>query len=222
MELTYILLALLSGILGLLLLNTAYFFIYKHHINKALRDPQKKRMKLMPPYIFFIVLIIMITAISAVSLLHVLPSFDNISTVDEIEKDIRSSQKLSSEWTIDVATSDKLAAVIAYDRQKEEHSFAIYKNNSHTNVNYVFRYGGKSTSIERGVRVFKFEGAVAFVSMNALHIAAIECSDGERYEIDPSMPFVLIIPDGSFQIYDSSGDIIDITQAQWYEQTRLP
>ena len=98
---------------------------------------------------------------------------------------------------------------------------SIYKSDGNANTNYVFRYGGKFTSIGRSVRVFKFEGTTALVSMNALHTAAIECYDGERYEIDPSMPFALVIPNGSYDVYDNSGKLINLTQGWWYELTEL-
>ncbi len=57
--------------------------------------------------------------------------------------------------------------------------------------------------------------------MNAPHIAAIECHDGERYEIDSNSPFVLIIPSGGFDVYDINGDLINLTQEGWYELTEL-
>ncbi len=219
MEITYVLLMLLVGAFVLLAICTTYLFIYKRHINKVLVEPQKKHFKMIPPYKIMLVLILIVAIIGTSFIITILPSLDRISTVSEIEKDVRSFQGISNDWDIEIAMNDRVAAVIAYDEQMDAHIFSIYENDCKGKTNYVFRYGGKSTSIERSVRVFKFEGATAFISMNALRIAAIECHDGKRYEIDPNMPFALVVPNGGFDIYDSNGNSIDLTQDGWYELT---
>lgn len=219
MDISYVFLMLFAGAFVLLAICTIYFFIYKHHINRILVEPQKKHMKMIPPYKILFALIVVFAVIGTSSIITILPNFDRISTVSEIEEDVRSFQGISNDWDIEIALNDRVAAVIAYDEQMEEHTFSVYENDGKEKINYVFRYGGKSTSIERSVRVFKFEGATAFISMNDLHIAAIECHDGERYEIDPNMPFVVVIPNGGFNIYDSNGNSIDLTQDEWYELT---
>ncbi len=218
MDISYILLILLVGAF-VLLASTVYFFIYKRHINKVLVEPQKKHIKMVPPYMVVLVLTIVFAVIGTSFLITIQPRLNRISTVSEIEKDARSFQGISNDWDIEITMDDRIAAVIAYNEQKDEHAFSIYENEGKGKTNYVFRYGGKSTSIERSVRVFKFEGTTAFISMNALHIAAIECHDGERYEIDPNMPFVLVVPSGGFDIFDSSGNSVDLSQDWWYELT---
>ncbi len=220
MEITAVFVMLLAIIFVLFAVCTSYFFIYKHHINKVLAEPQKKHRKLMPPYQVLLVLVLAAAVVGVSWLITILPRFDRIATVGEIEEDVRSFQHIRSDWEIEVAMNDRLAAVIAYDEKREEHTFSIYENDGNGKPNYVFRYGGKSTSIERGVRVFQLKGATAFLSMNALHIAAIECHDGARYEIDPNMPFALVIPNGGFAVYDSNGKALDITQDTWYELTK--
>ena len=219
MDISYILLMLFAGAFVLLAVCTIYFFVYKHHINKVLVEPQKKHMKMIPPYKIMLALILVVAVIGTSFIITIMPKLDRISTATEIETDVRNFQKIGSDWDIEIAMNEYFAAVIAYDSTKGDHTFAIYKNDGKVGTNYVFRYGGKSTSIERSVRVFKFEGATAFVSMNALHIAAIECHDGERYEIDPNMPFALIIPNGGYDIYDNNGNLVDLTQDRWYELT---
>ena len=221
MDISYILLLLFAGVFVLLVGCTIYFFIYKHHINKVLVAPQKKHIKMIPPYKILIVCIILFVSIGLSFILTLLPGSNGVSTVNEIEKDVRSSQKISDDWNVEIATSNQIAAVIAYDDQKSDHAFSIYESDSGTKINYKFRYGGKSTSIERSVRVFRLDGATALISMNTLHIAAIECHDGERFEVDPNTPFVLIIPGGGFDVYDGNGNLIDITQDGWYELTEL-
>lgn len=221
MDISSVLLKLLAGAFVLLVICAIYFFIYKHHINKVLVEPQKKHIRMIPPYMIFVALIIVVAVLGTSFIITILPSLDRISTVSDIEKNVRSFQGISNDWNIEVAMNDQVAGVIAYDDQRSEHIFSIYKSNGTANTNYVFRYGGKSTSIERSVRVFKFEGTTVLISMNALHIAAIECHDGERYEIAPNMPFVLVIPSGGFDVYDNSGKLIDLTQDWWYELTEI-
>ena len=219
MDISYILLLLFAAVCVFFLVCIGYLLIYKKHINKVLIEPDKKHIKLVPPYKVLLVLIIVFAIVVTSFAVTLIPNTEHLSTVNDIEEDVRSFQKISDDWNIEIAMNERIAAVIAYDNQESEHTFSIYENKGSTKTNYVFRYGGKSTSIERGIRVFKFEGTTALISMNILHIAAVECHDGERYEIDPNNPFVLVIPSGGFDVYDENGDLIDITQAGWYELT---
>ena len=219
MDISYILLLLFAAVCVFFLVCIGYLLIYKKHINKVLIEPDKKHIKLVPPYKVLLVLIIVFAIVVTSFAVTLIPNTEHLSTVNDIEEDVRSFQKISDDWNIEIAMNERIAAVIAYDNQESEHTFSIYENKDSTKTNYVFRYGGKSTSIERGIRVFKFEGTTALISMNILHIAAIECHDGERYEIDPNTPFVLVIPSGGFDVYDENGNLIDITQAGWYELT---
>lgn len=219
MDISYILLLLFAAVCVFFLVCIGYLLIYKKHINKVLIEPDKKHIKLVPPYKVLLVLIIVFAIVVTSFAVTLIPNTEHLSTVNDIEEDVRSFQKISDDWNIEIAMNERIAAVIAYDNQESEHTFSIYENKGNTKTNYVFRYGGKSTSIERGIRVFKFEGTTALISMNILHIAAVECHDGERYEIDPNNPFVLVIPSGGFDVYDENGKLIDITQADWYELT---
>ena len=219
MDISYILLLLFAAVCVFFLVCIGYLLIYKKHINKVLIEPDKKHIKLVPPYKVLLVLIIVFAIVGTSFAVTIIPNTEHLSTVNDIEEDVRSFQKISDDWNIEIAMNERIAAVIAYDNQESEHTFSIYENKGSTKTNYVFRYGGKSTSIERGIRVFKFEGTTALISMNILHIAAVECHDGERYEVDPNTPFVLVIPSGGFDVYDENGNLIDITQAGWYELT---
>ena len=219
MDIYYILSLLFAAVCVFFLVCIGYLLIYKKHINKVLIEPDKKHIKLVPPYKVLLVLIIVFAIVVTSFAVTLIPNTEHLSTVNDIEEDVRSFQKISDDWNIEIAMNERIAAVIAYDNQESEHTFSIYENKGSTKTNYVFRYGGKSTSIERGIRVFKFEGTTALISMNILHIAAVECHDGERYEIDPNNPFVLVIPSGGFDVYDENGKLIDITQADWYELT---
>lgn len=207
MDISYILLLLFAAVCVFFLVCIGYLLIYKKHINKVLIEPDKKHIKLVPPYKVLLVLIIVFAIVVTSFAVTLIPNTEHLSTVNDIEEDVRSFQKISDDWNIEIAMNERIAAVIAYDNQESEHTFSIYENKGSTKTNYVFRYGGKSTSIERGIRVFRFEGTTALISMNILHIAAIECHDGERYEVDPNTPFVLVIPSGGFDVYDENGKL---------------
>lgn len=219
MDISYIFLMLFVAVCVICLVCVGYLFVYKKHINKVLIEPEKKHIKLVPPYKVLLVLVILLAVVGTSFAVTIISNMEHLSTVNDIENNVRSFQKISDDWNVEIAMNDRIAAVIAYDNQESEHTFSIYENKGNANANYVFRYGGKSTSIERGIRVFKFEGTTALISMNTLRIAAIECHDGDRYELDPNTPFVLVIPSGGFDVYDENGKLIDITQAGWYELT---
>ena len=219
MDISSIFLMLFAAVCVICLVCVGYLFVYKKHINKVLIEPDKKHIKLVPPYKVLLALVILLAVVGTSYAVTIIPNMERLSTVNDIEDDVRSFQKISDDWNVEIAMNDRIAAVIAYDNQESKHTFSIYENKGNKNANYMFRYGGKSTSIERGIRVFKFEGTTALISMNALRIAAIECHDGNRYEVDPNTPFVLVIPSGGFDVYDENGKLIDITQVDWYEQT---
>lgn len=222
MNISYILLIGLATVCGIFLICTLYFFIYKRHINKILVEPEKKHLKLIPPYKVLLVLLIILAITGTSFVVTILPNMERLSTVSDIERDVRDDQKIAQDWNIEIAMDSKLAVVIAFDNQNSDHTFAIYENSSgNSNANFVFRYGGKSTSIERSVRVFTFENTIALVSMNTLHIAAIECHDGERYEVDANSPFAIVIPSGGFDVYDNNGKLISLAQDEWYEVSEL-
>ena len=132
---------------------------------------------------------------------------------------MRASLGLGESWQTEAAADGRIAAVLAYDGESGEHAFAIYEG---TGGKYAFRVGGKSSSIQRSVRAFEAGGATALLSMNAPGIAAVVCHGGPRYELDPGRPFVLVIPSGGFDLYDSAGDPVDLARDRWYESTELP
>lgn len=219
MEITYILLLLLAVVVGLFILSVIYFQIYKHHINKVLVEPAKKHIRMTPPYKMIMAFVIILIGIVIALAATIMPSLNRITTASEIEKYTRNFQAVSEDWDIEIAMNNNLAAALAYDVESGKHTFSIYENKNETFTNYVFRYGGKSTSIERSVRVFIFDNSIALLSMNELHISKIECHDGETYELNPNEPFALVMPNDGFDVYGADGNKIDLKQAEWYEQT---
>ena len=148
MDISYILLLLFAAVCVFFLVCIGYLLIYKKHINKVLIEPDKKHIKLVPPYKVLLVLIIVFAIVVTSFAVTLIPNTEHLSTVNDIEEDVRSFQKISDDWNIEIAMNERIAAVIAYDNQESEHTFSIYENKGSTKTNYVFRYGGKSTSIE--------------------------------------------------------------------------
>ena len=58
MDISYILLLLFAAVCVFFLVCIGYLLIYKKHINKVLIEPDKKHIKLVPPYKVLLVLII--------------------------------------------------------------------------------------------------------------------------------------------------------------------
>lgn len=201
----------------LTIIAAGYFLLYTSNINKALVTKGHKHLHMIPPYKMVIALIILFIVVVAVLVAIYLPGMSRITNAHDIEEHLREFQAVNDEWNVEVAMSDNYAAVIAYDDEQTDHAFAIYRNTSEAFTNFVFRAGGHTTSVEKSVSVYKFDGTLALVSMNTLHIAKIECHDGDTYETDPNHPFVLILPSGGFNIYDNEGNLIDLEQDWWYE-----
>ncbi len=216
MELSFVIMILLSGAAVLMGLGAIYFLVYRHYINQVLHNPAQKHRKMVPPYKMLPVLLVV--GIGSLVVMG-LTNQSGFSTAAAIEADVRRSADVGVDWNVEIAMEERLAAVIAYDQNKQEHRFAVYEERGKLGTRYVFRYGGSAVSIERSVRVFRFEGSMALVSMNALGVCVIETASGERYEIDPNSPFVVVAADGDFHAYDENGNMIVLTQDPWYEQT---
>ena len=215
----YIVLGFIAIALLLLVGGVIYFHLYKRNINKALTEKNKPHIRMIAPYKIMTGIVVLLIIIAGVLIFVKWQPLDNLSTASDIEEHAREYQDIGDDWDIEIDLSDTLAAVLAYNDDMSDHTFAIYENANRIGTDYVFRHGGSTTSVERSVRVFKYDGAIALVSMNALHISRIECHDGASYEIDPNAPFVLVIPIGGFDVYGADGNLIDLEQDWWYELT---
>lgn len=201
----------------LTLIAIGYFLLYTNVINKALVTRGRKHLHMIPPYKVVISLLIVLIIGAVVLGLIYLPSANRMTSAHDIEKNLREFQAVNDGWNVEVAMSDNIAAALAYDDELTDYTFAIYRSSNDTFKNYEYRYGGHTASVEQSVSVYKYDGTLVLLSMNALHIAKIERHDGESYEIDPNSPFILVIPSGGFDVYDSDGDLIDLEQDWWYE-----
>ena len=56
-----------------------------------------------------------------------------------LEADIRSSQKIKPDWTVDGTVSDTVAAFISYPGDRTDHTFSVYVNRPGLSFGYFFR-----------------------------------------------------------------------------------
>lgn len=226
MELGFILL--LCGIcaaipaLGLWL----YFWAYKRHINKALADPPKSPRPMAAPGV--------VTAfLPAAALLLIIAFFGldmifditnrRLTTADEVLTSARTGYE---EYRYSLDCTDQIAAVLVYSDDKADSHYRVYLNQNGKHPDYAFRYGGSSTAVDRGVLLFARDDTFVLLSMNAPRIVRIQCDNGNSFQLDPDSPFALILPDtgidpGRIQAYDESGNLIDLTELDWFERRTM-
>ncbi len=142
---------------------------------------------------------------------------DNIGIkAENLEKDIRSSQKIKDDWTVDGSVSDTMAAFISYPEDKKNHTFSVYVKHSGLSFGYFFRAGGGVYEIEDSIAEFtsKEYSERAFISMNKHKVEKLEINTGngiEKIEIDSNKPFAIVLPSnaGNICFYDVEGNIVE-------------
>ena len=115
-----------------------------------------------------------------------------------LEADIRSSQKIKDDWTVDGSVSSTMAAYISYPQDLSDHSFSVYVNRPGLSFGYFFRGGGTLSGIQRGIVEFTVEGynERAFISMNQQQVTQLEIDDGNTIQvldIDSNKPFAIVL-----------------------------
>ena len=133
-----------------------------------------------------------------------------------LEADIRSSQKIKPDWTVDGMVSDTVAAFISYPGDRTDHTFSIYVNRPGLSFGYFFRGGGSLGEVETGIAEFTLEGyqEKAFISMNQQQVERLEVDDGNTVQvmrIDSGKPFAIVLPvnAGSIAFYDVDGNTVE-------------
>ncbi len=116
-------------------------------------------------------------------------------TSSKLEADIRSSQKIKDDWTVDGSVSSTMAAYISYPQGLSDHSFSVYVNRPGLSFGYFFRGGGTLSGIQRGIVEFTVEGynERAFISMNQQQVQQLEIDDGNTIQvvdIDRNKPLI--------------------------------
>lgn len=137
-------------------------------------------------------------------------------TANNLESDIRSSQKIADDWTTDGSVSETIAAYISYPQDKTDHTFSVYVNRSGLSFGYFFRGGGNISQVEEYIAEFTVDGfnERAFISMNFQKVAHLEIDDGNsvrKIEIDSNKPFAIVLPlnTGNISFYDINGNIVE-------------
>ncbi|MBD5130923.1 MAG: hypothetical protein HDT43_13515 [Ruminococcaceae bacterium] len=159
------------------------------------------------------ILCVLLTGIAFVGFLY----FNNDIGVQksQLETDIRSGQKISSDWNIDGAVSDTIAAFISYPRDMNDHTFSVYVNRPGLSFGYFFRGGGDLTVKDTDIVEYTVDGYKerAFMSMNKQQVERLEIDDGNSIQvidIDSSKPFSLVLPvnAGYIAFYDVDGNTV--------------
>ena len=134
-------------------------------------------------------------------------------TSSKLEADIRSSQKIKDDWTVDGSVSSTMAAYISYPQDLSDHSFSVYVNRPGLSFGYFFRGGGNLSGVQRGIAEYTVEGynERAFISMNQQQVTQLEIDDGNTIQvldIDSNKPFAIVLPisAGTITFYDVNGN----------------
>ena len=134
----------------------------------------------------------------------------------KLESDIRASQKIQDDWTVDGIASDSVAAFISYSQNKSDHTYSVYVNRPGFSFGYFFRGGGDIVAVEDFISKFTVEGynERAFISLNSQKVDRLEVDDGNEVQvidIDSDKPFAIVLPmnAGSITFYDIDGNIVE-------------
>ena len=137
-------------------------------------------------------------------------------TSTNLEADIRSSQKIKDDWTLDGSVSNTMAAYISYPQDKSDHAFSVYVKHPGLSFGYFFRGGGNLSGVQRGIVEFTVEGynERAFISMNQQQVQQLEIDDGNAIQvidIDSNKPFVIVLPinAGKITFYDVNRNTVE-------------
>ena len=137
-------------------------------------------------------------------------------TSTNLEADIRSSQKIKDDWTLDGSVSNTMAAYISYPQDKSAHTFSVYVNRPGLSFGYFFRGGGNLSEVQRGIVEFTVEGynERAFISMNQQQVQQLEIDDGKAIQvidIDSNKPFAIVLPinAGKITFYDVNRNTVE-------------
>lgn len=149
--------------------------------------------------------------------LGVLFANDNIGVApSDLENDIRSSQNIMEDWTVDGSIADTMAAFISYPEDKSDHTFSVYVNRPGLSFGYFFRGGGDIVEVEKYIAEYTIEGYSerAFISMNSQRVERLEIDNGDVVkvvDIDCNNPFAIVLPvnSGNITFYDEKGHTVD-------------
>ena len=132
-----------------------------------------------------------------------------------LESDLRASQKITEDWTVDGSVSETMAAFISYPPDQTDHTFSVYVNRPGMSFGYFFRGGGALSAVDQSIAEFVAVGydERAFISMNTQHVVRLEIDDGSSVQVidlDGSKPFAIVLPlnAGNICFYDANGNVV--------------
>lgn len=134
-----------------------------------------------------------------------------------LEKDIRSSQKISDDWTVEGTVSDQMAIYLSYPEDRSDCTYSFYLNRPGLSFGYFFRSSGSVNKTDDLIGEITVDGYTerAYFSMNQSKVTRAEVSDGskvETIEINSDKPFTLILPvseEETVTFYDADGNIVE-------------
>lgn len=219
MSLWHLIWMIVGGVLLVAAAIFCYLSVYQRKINRVLATGERMRRPMAAPGKVLLVLLILLAVVLAVLSFVLAPSGAPVQSAKDIEQ-YALKRAREDGMEVEMAATDGLMAVLYYNEDRSDHKFEIYENRGTVITDYSFDHGGSSVSIERGMRMFRYEnGEMVLFSMNGPAIAKIVCRDGTAYVIDPESPFVLIVPSGGVDFYDEDGVQMDVGQDWWYEVT---
>lgn len=135
----------------------------------------------------------------------------------QLEKDIRSQQKISDDWTVEGTVSDQMAIYLSYPADQSRYDYSFYLNRPGLSFGYFFCIGSSTNKTDNLVGELVINGCTdrAYFSMNLSKVARAEISDGSNVEtiaLDSDKPFTLILPvneEKTVTFYDVDGNIVE-------------
>lgn len=141
----------------------------------------------------------------------------------KIEADARKSQQIDESWLDVKDINNKMAVLLFYDEEINDHVFSMYLNKDDFSLGYIFRAGGSLFGNKTEIQGISYQGAgMALLSLNGKGITEIKIDEGsetQTIEIDPVKPFVVIIPpsdNGAVALYNANGESIPIDNIHVY------
>lgn len=138
-------------------------------------------------------------------------------SADKLEEEARREQQIPSHWQLAKNVNETIGALLFYDEETGDSTYAIYLPRKGLSFGYFFRAGGVNSEIREGTPMFSYvDQGSAILSMNKEKIAAIELEliEGTKtIPIDPERPFALALPKelGVLRLYDQAGKELQLS-----------
>ena len=139
---------------------------------------------------------------------------------DQLEQDMRTSEGIPDDWTVQISAGDTTAAGIAYAPDHSDYVFALYiDRDTHRffTTGWFLTIGGSLFEISDFVAALTVNDRpeTAYISRNAEKIARAVIDSGTEtrtIELDSTQPFALVLPrnSGSVTFYGAAGHTAEV------------